>query len=450
MEPTVSTRPSLDGIRNSATLRLLMIGLLSIVLLLPLAMVRGLLSERRQLRAVAAASIASGWAGRQTLTGPALVLRFACAGFDEKGRPRTWRRTTMVLPDRLDVRARATSELRRRGIHAVPVYQSEFEVAGEFTPKPLPDLVVDCPDATLLQADLALALSDPRGIERLDQVDWAGTALPWQSGTGLDGSWSSGVSARLPREQLASLITARARFSFELDLRGSDRLSMAPAAGTTNFELTGDWPSPSFDGAFLPRQREVGASGFHAAWTVSSLARPVPAVSTCEPPPALDGWSFGVTWFVAADGYLMVERSLKHGFLFVLLTFLLFYLFELGGEARLHPVQYGLVGGALCVFYLLLLSLCEQYGVGIAYSAAATASTIQITLYARAILGARKRALVLGAALVLLYAGLYALIGAEELALLIGSVLLFAALGALMWRTRAVDWSRQRLRPDAT
>jgi len=415
-------------------------------LLIPLAFVHSLLSERRQLRAEAAASIASGWAGPQLLMGPVLVLRFACAGFNDQRAPRTWRRSVTVLPDQLLVRGRALSEIRRRGIHAVPVYDAKLHVEGEFAPRAAADLVVDCPAAVLIQADLALALADPRGIEGLDGVTWNGARLAWQSGTPLTGSWSSGVSARIPADRLPDLVGTSTAYTFDLGLRGSDRLSIAPAAGTTRVELTGDWPSPSFDGAFLPDERQVAGSSFRAAWRVSSLARPVPAVWTSEPPPALEKWAFGVTWFVAADGYLMVERSLKHGFLFVLLTFLVFFLFELGGDARLHFVQYGLVGGALCVFYLLLLSLCEHFGVGVAYLAAASATTLQVSLYSRAILGARRRALVLGAALALLYAGLYMLIGAEELALLLGSVLLFVALGVLMWRTRDVDWSRMRPR----
>jgi inner membrane protein len=202
--------------------------------------------------------------------------------------------------------------------------------------------------------------------------------------------------------------------------------------------MKGDWPTPSFDGAFLPAERSIRADGFDAEWRVSELARPVRSLSLDGTAPELHSSGFGLTWFQAADQYLMTERSLKYGFLFVVLTFLTFFLFELTGSRRAHFLQYGLVGGALCVFYLLLLSISEHLRYDKAYLVAAVATALQITLYGRAFLASTRRTLVLGTVLAALYTCLYFLVGLEEMALLIGSIGLFLVIAITMWLTREV------------
>jgi inner membrane protein len=215
-------------------------------------------------------------------------------------------------------------------------------------------------------------------------------------------------------------------------------LALVPAGGVTKVRLGADWSSPSFDGSFLPATSSLRQDGFDAEWTVSEFARPMAPLSFGAPPGELSRAAFGVTWFQPADGYLMTDRSLKYGFLFVALTFMAFFFFELTGARRAHLIQYGLVGGALCVFYLLLLSLAERTGFGPAYAVAATATTVQIALYGRALLDTWRRALVLGAVLTGLYGGLYLLVGLEEAALLVGSIALFTILALAMWLTRDV------------
>ena len=444
MESSTLSNFRLTTLPGSATLRLLVLGSLCLLMLVPLSVVRDVVKERRALRAEAIESIAAGWGGEQTLLGPALVLRFRCEGPDAEGSLRHWRETAVVLPESLETTGRARTERRSRGLHEIPVYSAAMRVRGEFAAVAWSELPIDCSAPQLDQAELALAVSDPRGIARLSDLDWRGTPVAWRSGNSLGDCWSTGVSAALESDSAQSELASVSRFEFEIELRGIDRIAFAPLGRSTQVTLTSDWPTPSFDGAFLPADRATRSDGSEATWRVSSLSRPFPQAWQVGTAPDLGKWTFGVRWFVVADSYLMTDRSLKYGFLFVALTLMLFFLFELAGDARLHPVQYTLVGGAVCVFYLLLLSFSEGRGFGPAYFVASAATTLQIALYARAILGARRRALVLAGALATLYGGLYALIGAEELALLLGSVLLFAALALLMWKTRSVDWSRKR------
>ena len=437
---------NLAAITRSIPFRVFVLAFLSILLLIPLSNLRDLVGERRGLRAAAASSIATGWGGRQTLLGPILVLALDCPWTDEKGRTGLAQQIATRLPAKLAVDGDLTTEVRRRGLHAVPVYRARLRTTFEFGPPSAALLAGQCAGARLRAASVVLAVSDPRGIDRISPLAMATSQIAWLPGTPLSGPWQQGVQAPIPTALLAEG-SAPLALAADIDLRGSDRFALLPAGGETTVKLHGDWPSPSFDGAFLPASSAVGTGGFDAAWTVSELARPLPSIFNGDPPVELQAAAFGLTWFQPADSYLMTERSLKYGFLFVLLTFLTFFFFESTGERRLQPLQYGLIGGALCIFYLLLLSLSERAGFATAYLAAATATTLQIALYARALLGHARRATVLGAILTALYSGLFLLIGLEETALLVGSVALFVLLTLAMWLTRGVG--RGGLRPGA-
>ena len=429
------------AITRSIPFRACVLGFLSILLLIPLWSLRELVGERRGLRAAAASSIAAGWGGRQTLLGPVLVLELQCPWTDDKGNRGVTPRTVTRLPSRYAVEGDLTTEVRHRGLHTVPVFRARLRTAFDFTPPANRLLEGVCSGARLSAASVVFALADPRGIDRLSPLELDSTQTVWIPGTPLSGAWRQGVQAAIPVARLvedAEPLALRA----EIDLRGSDRFALLPAGGETTARLAADWASPSFDGAFLPTSSTLRRDGFEAAWDVSELARPLPALFVGDPPAELEAAAFGFTWFQPADSYLQTERSLKYGFLFVVLTFPIFFVFELTSERRVHPVQYGLVGAALCIFYLLLLSLSERAGFTAAYLAAALATTLQIALYGRALLAGTGRAAILGAILATLYSGLFLLIGLEETALLVGSVALFALLTLAMWLTRKVGRGR--------
>ncbi len=148
------------------------------------------------------------------------------------------------------------------------------------------------------------------------------------------------------------------------------------------------------------------------------------------------------------DLYRLTERSSKYAVLFLLITFGGCFLFETLRGLRVHPVQYTLVGAAICIFYLLLLSLGEHIGFTAAYLVAALACNGLITGYLSAVLGGMRRAAALGALLLAAYAVLYLLLQSQEYTLLIGSLLLFATLAGVMYGTRHFDWYDLKKRED--
>jgi inner membrane protein involved in colicin E2 resistance len=148
------------------------------------------------------------------------------------------------------------------------------------------------------------------------------------------------------------------------------------------------------------------------------------------------------------EPYRMVERALKHSVLVLTLVFAAFFLFETLTSLRLHAVHYGLVGAALCLFYLALLALGEVWAPGMAYLGAAAASSALVAFYSVAILRSWARALVITALLASVHGVLYIVLRMESYALLAGTAALFAALGAIMFLTRNVDWSNRDTKPD--
>ena len=131
-----------------------------------------------------------------------------------------------------------------------------------------------------------------------------------------------------------------------------------------------------------------------------------------------------------------VTRAVKYGILFVGLTFLTFLIFELTTQSRLHFVQYGLIGIALALFYLVLLSIAEHTDFLTAYIVAALLNIGLIASYTAAALKSWTRSGVIAVLLAALYIVLYSLLQLEDYALLMGTMLLLSVLMVLMYVTR--------------
>jgi inner membrane protein len=258
--------------------------------------------------------------------------------------------------------------------------------------------------------------------------------------------WSSGLRAplRLDIEGGKPAAGERIPFSLSVSLAGSSGLRMMPFGRQTRLALRSTWASPSFSGAFLPESRRVGKDGFNATWNVSHYGRSFPqswsSVQTASLASAINGSAFGVDFVQPVDVYQQTERSVKYGALFLVLTFVTFFLFELFQPIRVYPVQYLMVGSALCLFYVLLLSIAEQLAFGVAYLVAAGATVTLLGSYAAAVLRSKGRAAVFAGVLALLYGYLFVLLQAEDYALLLGSIGLFLILALVMLITRRVDW----------
>jgi inner membrane protein len=438
---TPVTDALLGRLRGSAMLRIL--GLVGLILLLqiPITMIDGTISERSRRRTEAIEEVTQTWGHRQEIRGPFLVVPYVLR-VEEKGKePREETYHRYLLPATLAAEAALDTEVRRRGIFDVPLYVAHVSLTGSFR---LQDRSLFPSETVAIrweEATLALALSDPKSIRDGVTLTSGDRALAVEPGLGSFDTYDAGFSAALGLSASPALATP-VPFAMTLTVAGSDGISVLPVGDETSVHVRSGWPDPSFDGAYLPIERTVTDRGFDATWRVNRLARSFPSWwkrgSQCRKD--LDGSLLGVSLLSPVEAYRTTERAVKYQLLFVGLTFLTFFLFELLGGLRVHPVQYLLVGLALCLFYLLLLSLAEHVGFDWAYTLASTAIAGLVTSYSRSVLRDGRGVGVIAGLTTGLYAYLFVLLQIQDYALLVGSLGLFAILASVMWVTRRVDW----------
>jgi inner membrane protein len=149
---------------------------------------------------------------------------------------------------------------------------------------------------------------------------------------------------------------------------------------------------------------------------------------------------FGVDFLSGVDSYRNIERAIKYGVLFFVLVFTAFFLFEILSTLKVHPFQYTLVGVALCLFYLGLLSLSEFIAFGLAYLAAAAATSLLIWFYCAKVLKSGRRTLIIVSLLAVIYGFLYVALQLQDYSLLFGTAGLFATMATVFYVTRNIDW----------
>jgi len=441
------------SVTQSLTLRMALIGFVALVMLIPLAAVHDLVRERNRLHDSALSDIASIWGGEQVVKGPALVVPFVERYLieetetDEDGNERTRTKTedcqkiAVFLPKELELEFHLDEEYRHRGIYDALVYASKLRLVGYFERPEIQSLSKDLHSVDWDGAYLAFSLSDTRAIQSASEARVGGEPMAFAPGTRLQELLGSGF--HIP---LAGFESERAQVPFELDLsfHGSHGLRFAPFGETTEISMASTWPHPSFQGSALPNSYEASDEGFEAKWSIPHLTRNYPQQfiygdTTVD----FDEFLAGVDLFEPVFLNSKVTRAVKYGLLFVLLTYLVFLVFELAAGVRLHVIQYGLIGLAMSLFYLTLLSLAEHVAFGLAYLAATAVNAGMISVYAGATTRSRARAGIVFATLSALYALLFALLHMESYALLLGTLLLTAVVAVLMYLTR--DLERQPL-----
>jgi len=437
---------------------------LVLLLQIPLFMIRGLLDERHERRNEAVREITETWGRAQNLIGPILVVPYRTLRTVEKDtivNGRTVRTTeerlgdayACFLPEELTVDGDIAPSKLHRGIYETVVYTSHLKLSGRFAAPNLKPLGVTPEALQWNRAWLSFGISDLRGTRETLKLLWDNQPLTLTPGT-LIGGLDAGLHADLSNiSNRAENVNATHSFSVELNLNGSETLAFAPLAVQTTVRLQSPWSDPGFTGAFLPTKREITPAGFHAIWEIPYYGRDYAQQWTnlCDTPTfdkeKVSPSCFGVDLVTPVDSYRSVERATKHGALLITLLFTAFFLFEVLAALRLHALHYLLVGAALCLFYLGLLSISEFIAFGAAYLIAATASTLLIGLYCRNILRSGSRSMLITAALSGIYGFLYFVLQMQDYALLAGTAALFTVLAVVMYATRKIDWSTQSTTP---
>jgi len=437
-------------VERTLAFKLATIGLLAAFLLIALSSIGRLVAERQARRNEVIQDIARSSSGDQQITGPILVVPYekTVREWRENDRGERHLEERQVsgqlhfLPEIFSLEGDIPTELRARGIYEARLYHANLRIRANFDVPLHYGVGSEIGGYRFGQPFIAVGVSDIRGIESPLTATLDGVSVKLLPGTGMD-LLPGGI--HVTPTTVGPENPAHLQLKIDLPLLGTSEFHVTPVGRETQIFLKSNWPHPSFTGDFLPVQRKFDSNGFTAHWAASFFSTNLEeAMHRCDERGScadLTSHRVGVSFVDPVDQYLKTDRALKYALLFITLTFAGFFLFDVLKKLPVHPVQYGLVGAALALFYLLLLSLSEHLGFAMAYLVSSAACVALISFYVSHVLRSVARGFGFGCGIAALYGCLYGLLSADDYALLMGSLLLFAALTAIMVLTRNFNWS---------
>lgn len=436
MEPI---KKSAEKFSKSITWKGMIIGFITLLLLIPGAMIQELIQERKQRSEISIENINNLWSNDQTINGPVLTIPYEILVKYEDKSEKFERHQLTFAPENLIINGKIIPHEKHLGIYKSILYNSQLQITGNF-PK------VDFSKITYSrilwdEAKIRIGISDLRGVTSIPDFILADKHLSAEAGGSAEDVIGQGLI--IETDFLTEENTnAGMKFSCELDLKGSSSLNFTPIGKNTEVKLGGNWNAPGFTGSFSP-DHQISEKDFNAIWKVLHFNRNIPDKWIDQNAGSFENAVFGVKLVDMVNHYQQTERSAKYALMFIALTFVVFFFVEIFTGKKIHPIQYVLVGLALILFYSLLLSVSEQLGFGIAYLLASAAVIGMISLYTGSVFKSMKQSGLLALILTILYGYLYVVIQIEDVALLIGSIGLFIILGIIMFVSGKINWYKK-------
>lgn len=447
--------------KSKVLVKALIIGFLVLLLQIPLFYVRDLIQEREARQREAITEVSSKWAGRQSITGPLLVIPYWQNTGDTAYVKSRSKQYAYFLPEVLNVEATVTPQEKYRGIYKVMLYNANVSLSGTFNEPDLAKLNILPQDVIWNEAFVKLHISDVKGLNEEPKIKWKNQQLGLSPLTE-----NNGTEGLMTNLNLTSVEDVRAAtFETSFNVSGSEQLLFTPVGKATGVQVKSGWPHPSFDGTILPQSTSVNDSGFTATWKSLAHKRAFPQhwkgdaysvrdallmagtsyartvdVAASASATNLSSAAFGVNLFVPVNNYQKTLRSVKYAALCILLTFAAFFIIETSNKRSVHPFHYGLVGVALVLFYTLLLSFSEYIGFNASYAIASVATIGLIGWFVKGLLQSGRMSILLSAILLLLYTYVFTILQLQDYSLLLGSIGLFITLGVIMYFSRKIQW----------
>lgn len=429
---------------NSLIKKIASLAFICIALLIALAFIRGKVLERQSENSTVKHEISQTHSGAQTIAPPVLVVTQKIATqenqYDKKTKKNikvtVWEnQVRTIIPQNANIASELTVTNKKRGIYSAPVYKSLTKLSGNYA---IPDLTEN-KNRKIVDAYLIMGINHMKGLSDIPEISFNNQKIRFNLASTNFHHAENLLTIRL--KNLQQLSNKSIDFSLDLNLKGSLSFGLLPIAESTNFSVKSNWQHPSFFGELLPDAKTINAEGFSANWKANKLSA-VKAINCVKKSYyCTNVLGLSVRFLQTVDGYTKTDRITKYGFLFILLSFAAFLLFEVLKKLPIHGIAYGLVGCALMIFFLLLLSLSEHIGFSKAYIASSIACILLISFYLTAVLKSFKLSSVFSIGLAAVYVFFYYTLQSEDYALLMGTLLLFAILSGIMVMTRKVDWS---------
>ncbi len=439
-------------LKTSITARMLMVGLLIIVLLIPLSYIDSLIRERSYRQIDVVNEINGKWGNEVLVYGPILKLPYKTytetSKFNEKTKvyikeTKTHLNYAYLFPETLQSKVDVNSKTLKRGNFESAVFTTNMNFSGSYLQAELASKRIKNEDIIWDRATVIVKTSNLKGIKNEMRLKINNNTYTFETNftdnsnsNNLDELESTFINEKdLPKK-------GGVNFSFNMSFNGSQQIQIVPIGKTTTMNMTSNWADPSFTGNFLPNDetKEITKDGFKADWKILHINRAF-SQQYLNNVPNLNQYAFGTKFIVMVDEYQKSERSAKYGFLVISLTFLVFFLIQTLSKINIHPFQYLMIGLALTMFYTLLVSISEHSNFLKAYLIAGASVVTLITLYSKSILKTFKFPIFIGLSLTALYTFIYVIIQLESYALLVGSIGLFLILASIMYVSRKIDWS---------
>ncbi|WP_022668075.1 cell envelope integrity protein CreD [Desulfospira joergensenii] len=422
-------------IKRSVTLKLVAVGILILLLLIPAAMIQNLIRERQSRRDSVVQEISQKWGYSQIITGPFITIPFKSFFKDSDGKTQFNLNYLHILPETLDITGEMKPEIRYRSLFEAVLYNINLKFSGNFKLPLASQLNIDSNNILWDKAYLSLGITDLRGIQDKIVISFNKSGYDANPGLKTTDLAAAGVSTLIK----PLLPNKSNSFSFDLNLNGSEQVGLIPVGESNTVKINSSWPSPSFNGSFLPATREVKKDGFSANWKILHLNRNYPQFWEGSQYKVTQS-AFGVKLILTADIYQKSMRLAKYSIIFLVFTFAAFFFSEIINKQRIHPIQYILIGIAILIFYTLVLSLSEHMHFNYAYILSAASVSLIISGYAKSIIPNSRFALMIMGLLAILYGYLFIILQLEDYALILGSIGLLIILTLVMYITRKINW----------
>lgn len=421
--------------RNKLIIKSFFIGFLVLALLIPTFIIMYLVSERKERKQEVTREISNKWSAAQTITGPFLVIPYS-----ETENNTVVSKYLYILPEIQDINGTIEPEIRYRSIYKVPVYTTRpLLIKGKFSKNSLKAVHVNPASVKWAEARLCMGITDLKGLKE-QVITWNGQPMVMEAGMPENSMAAQGINTTLQLD--SAFLTNEFDFSVQLNLQGSEELYFTPTGSSTAVHISSAWSNPAFDGRYLPDSEKISKNNFEAHWKISAFNRDFPKIftSTSASKYQVVSSAFGVKLLSPFDAYAQTMRSLKYAILVIALTFFAYFFTEIFQKRPVHPLQYILIGMALVVFYILLLSISEYIQFSSAYLIASSATVILLSWYTYSIFNKLKTTFTFALLLAVLYLFIYVLIQMQDNALLFGSIGLFVLLALAMYLSRKIDW----------
>ncbi len=439
-----------NGFRNwfgeSILIKVGLIGLLTILLLIPSSGIQDLISERQKRQEEVIKEVSDKWSGSQLIEGPVMIIPYKkFVNFKDASGKISLKESFVniyILPEELNIVSNTKPEVLHRGIFDAIVYTSKVAVNGKFSAIELKKSGISLDLIQWDKAKIVIGLSDLKGLKNNPKIIVANRSYEVEPDFNSIKIFTNNMSIN---PDLTAQKRSDLPFSFDLDLRGSSELSFLHLGKNTSVNVNGKWNNPSFIGRYLPEERKISDSSFSAVWKMPSFNRPFPQQWIEESSTLLTknaDATFGVKFILPIDQYQKTMRTAKYAILIIVLTFVSLFFTELINRKKVHLLQYVLIGVATTIYYVLLLSFSEHVGFDLAYLIASLATIILIGVFISALLKNKKSAFLFTCILFIFYGFIYVIIQLQDLSLIVGSVGLFIITAIMMYLSAKIDWNR--------